>query len=869
MKRLFIYLLFLLACTLPVLGQSIVKYQGLASQGNVQVTSGGVGSSNRVLGSYPLCTVTVYATGTTTLATLYSDSTLTPKSNPFTATSEGYYEFYIVAGTYDIRFSGTGISTPFTRSAITIVANASGIFINASTYGATPDLVGDVRENEAITATNGSAAITSNARFPSRWVSLTNISVTLNSVSYTISSCASTSACTLSANYSGTTSTYVDLVATLTASVTGSSTSITCAKCYFTTARDVGKKVVLSGVSGAAATVTTISSVTSTTVAVLAAAPPTTGTVNIWFGTDNTTALNAAMTACDAAGGGTVYVPVGKYLLNYTTIPRRTTFLGAGKQVTQLLSYASSGGIIRSTWPSNASTGAYTKLTGFLIRALDTNSTQHGFVDNGGTYVEVYDNSFEGAHHSITFDQTEISEIYRNNIVSYQPTYQGLMSGRLDPATSGSWTKTGAATTGTDSGLWLVNTSANITSYYSKALALGAFYKGFVLQLSKGVSVASAENASFDDAKLYRVDDGVYKYDLQVTSTQIRLNGGTARAFTTSQNLRLEVDPFGATADLYIDGILTDSNVAAAATSGSALVGFGDFTTTDDAVVYYGPLVYYSAAKMPTGIWLVSGDDVTVGNSGLYTNIINVHDNQINGNFTHIADDGGTDHIISHNNCNGGLWSFALTATVNLSINHNAHESHQWEALIATGFQIQGGAGGALVGTKIEINTYNNSVISSLPPVKFISGDIFYLDTNIFTKAPAQGYCIEVDQAGAGRVVADHESLPSAPDSLFNTTAISITSNVNNYDLGALDIVYVTTDASRTITGISDGKDRRSVIIHNTGSNDLVLAHQSASSTAANRVITFAALDIAVVPGGAAQIIYDPAALRWRAILLQ
>lgn len=63
----------------------------------------------------PLATVTVYdPTGTLTLATIYADSSGTPKSNPFTSDASGFFFFYVPEGEYDVRFSGGGIVTPYT-----------------------------------------------------------------------------------------------------------------------------------------------------------------------------------------------------------------------------------------------------------------------------------------------------------------------------------------------------------------------------------------------------------------------------------------------------------------------------------------------------------------------------------------------------------------------------------------------------------------------------------------------------------------------------------------------------------------------------------------------------------------------------------
>lgn|SRR2546425_3890253 len=98
------------------------RLSGWCQDGAGVVTVSGVtatitpGTANRAMVSYPSCTVTVYAAGTTTLATLYADNSGTSKANPFTAANTGQWFFYVSDGRYDVRFSGGGISTPFTLS---------------------------------------------------------------------------------------------------------------------------------------------------------------------------------------------------------------------------------------------------------------------------------------------------------------------------------------------------------------------------------------------------------------------------------------------------------------------------------------------------------------------------------------------------------------------------------------------------------------------------------------------------------------------------------------------------------------------------------------------------------------------------------
>lgn len=90
------------------------KAQGYVEQGNLVVTVGGVSAAQKSQGSYPQATVAIYNAGTLVLATIYSDNSSTPKANPFTASTTGYFFFYAANGRYDITFSGGGLSAPLT-----------------------------------------------------------------------------------------------------------------------------------------------------------------------------------------------------------------------------------------------------------------------------------------------------------------------------------------------------------------------------------------------------------------------------------------------------------------------------------------------------------------------------------------------------------------------------------------------------------------------------------------------------------------------------------------------------------------------------------------------------------------------------------
>lgn len=100
-------------------GSARAKYSDYVQVGGKSVKTSSV-LTYLLMETYPNSTVTVYKAGTTNLATIYSNSSGSPKSNPFMADSKAYYEFYADNGFYDIKYSGTGISLAFTRTYIAL-----------------------------------------------------------------------------------------------------------------------------------------------------------------------------------------------------------------------------------------------------------------------------------------------------------------------------------------------------------------------------------------------------------------------------------------------------------------------------------------------------------------------------------------------------------------------------------------------------------------------------------------------------------------------------------------------------------------------------------------------------------------------------
>jgi hypothetical protein len=136
MKKILFAALLTVAMALPLLSAQ-EKLQGWCQYGGQTVTVSGVSSTDSWQESYPSCTVTVYDVGTTDLSTIYSDEGVTPKANPFTASSVGYWFFYAADGDYDVKFSGGGIAVPFTLTDFKLFSSGSGITTLGGLTGAT------------------------------------------------------------------------------------------------------------------------------------------------------------------------------------------------------------------------------------------------------------------------------------------------------------------------------------------------------------------------------------------------------------------------------------------------------------------------------------------------------------------------------------------------------------------------------------------------------------------------------------------------------------------------------------------------------------------------------------------------------------
>lgn len=128
------------------------------------------------------------------------------------------------------------------------------------------------------------------------------------------------------------------------------------------------------------------------------------------------------------------------------------------------------------------------------------------------------------------------------------------------------------------------------------------------------------------------------------------------------------------------------------------------------------------------------------------------------------------------------------------------------------------------------------------------------------------------DSATTATTATDATNVTGAATSAFALTAditpTQLTANTNDYAPTGLDTantLRLSTDASRDLTGLTGGSDGRLMIVHNVGSNALVLKNESASSTAANR-FALGGADVTLAANQSVTLQYDSTSSRWRSV---
>lgn len=129
--------------------------------------------------------------------------------------------------------------------------------------------------------------------------------------------------------------------------------------------------------------------------------------------TDDTAEIQAALDFANTSGGFRIGVPGGTYLCTSAiNIYKKTHLVGVGKSLSKFL-FNHTGDGIKSTWPINSSTAVNIKVESLILQCNNGSNSGGGFVDVGGTFVDLIDVRIDGFRYNVIFDQTELADIDR------------------------------------------------------------------------------------------------------------------------------------------------------------------------------------------------------------------------------------------------------------------------------------------------------------------------------------------------------------------------------------------------------------------------------------------------------------------------
>lgn len=155
-------------------------------------------------------------------------------------------------------------------------------------------------------------------------------------------------------------------------------------------------------------------------------------------GSDDLIAINAAITAANAIGGGVVVVPPGTFTHSAAiTMKALVIIRGAGKTSSTFKSSHAGDGITMTS-PINSSTAVHTAVYDLQIWNTNGANTGAGYDDVGGTFVYLHNVRVRGFAYGIIFDQTELGDIFLCDMESQITAGIWLLNGSEHTASASS-----------------------------------------------------------------------------------------------------------------------------------------------------------------------------------------------------------------------------------------------------------------------------------------------------------------------------------------------------------------------------------------------------------------------------------------------
>jgi hypothetical protein len=127
--------------------------------------------------------------------------------------------------------------------------------------------------------------------------------------------------------------------------------------------------------------------------------------------TDMLSAINSAIAVASALGGGTVLFGPNTYFHSAAIATNKYVILQGNERIGTVLLSSHTGNGITSMWPVNSSTAVHEKVFNLTLKNTNASNTGAGFVDIGGTFINLEYVKIQGFKYSVILCQSELADI--------------------------------------------------------------------------------------------------------------------------------------------------------------------------------------------------------------------------------------------------------------------------------------------------------------------------------------------------------------------------------------------------------------------------------------------------------------------------
>ena len=442
---------------------------------------------------------------------------------------------------------------------------------------------------------------------------------------------------------------------------------------------------------------------------------------------------------------------------------------------------------------------------------------------------------------------------YALNVSGGQILANGATYSASAPAIAATNSQTGTGIGWSGNGLYFINSGTASMSLGTSQLALRRAYA--ILWSSND----NADSGSFDTG-LARASAGV----IRTTNGSTGAGGILIAPSTASITGSFTVLPDNAATNSIVDIARLGVN-----STGTAAAGFGgrlslslESSTTADTLAgthdwYWSDATHASRTSYQS--FSVVGNAVTheilrlqAGASGTPATALQITSNAAGSGVTLSPLSSGSNEGIAYNVKGAATHTFVWDT---------ASSNNNWQITSIGNLAGNSNSGGL----KFQL-----VVASSVPSLRLASDTPIIWNSTSTLSSGTSDTTMQRSAAGVVRV-AGASSFVASGAGTFSSVALTpsqITANQDNYTPGVGLFQRWSSDASRNVTGLAAGQAGQIAYIWNVGSFDIVLVHESASSTAANRFTNSGGADITLAANRCAFAQYDATSSRWRAVLL-